>query len=614
MASDPISIRDADGWFVEVNEAAARTLGYTHDEYLRLHVTDIAPPDLNPGQPHRLERLRAGETVVSVRKLRHRDGTVLEAENSSQLLANGYVFTISRDLTERRRQDAERQRLLTAVDQTAESIAVVGADGIVSWVNPAFCRLHGITLEEIAGRRPLEIVGAVDPDDPTRAEVESALAAGEPWSGRVRRRCTDGRIVDLSISISPIRGEKGRVVAWVEIGRDIGREVALEEQLRQAQNMETVGRLAGGIAHDFNNVLAAIRGFAELIHIDAPPGGEAHEMSGEIVRAADRGKALAARLLTFARHRPEEPVVVDLVRVVRESVPLLTQVCDERARVSFDLPPERVAVRVDPAQLEQALVNLVINARDAIAESGTIMVSVRREEVRPGDPATGTGLVPGSYSVLTVADSGAGIAPEALPHLFEPFFTTKPTGSGTGLGLSIVYSVVTAAGGRILVESAPGSGARFGIYLPSTVEDVQLETGAPHPGANDGGRPEVILVVDDEPTILALVHRMLERAGHRVAIAASAEAALQLLDETELRPGLLLSDIRLPGLSGIDLADAVRERLPGLPVVLMSGYEGDHFTPSTAPDLGRFLHKPFQSHELIAAVAAATGQGVPPGR
>ena len=604
LASDAITIRDVDGWFVDINEAAHRMLGYTREEYLTLHVTDIVPPETNPGLDSRIARMRDGETVVGVRRMRRKDGTLIESENSSQILPSGLILTISRDLTTRRRQDEERQRLVAAVDQTAESIAMLNADGVVTWVNPAFARFHGVTADEIAGRRPSDFVHAVAPDDTASAEIAAAMAAGEPWAGWVRRRQADGRIVELDLSISPIRAETGQVVGWVEIGRDVGRERALEEQLQQAQKMEAIGRLAGGIAHDFNNLLAAVSGFAELIHADAEPGGEAREMSREIVRAADRGKALAAQLLTFARQRSDEPVVVDLGRLVQDAAPLLEQVTDERARLSLDLAQDRLPVLVDPMRVEQALLNLVINARDAIAGDGAIVVSTCLETVSRGHRAADAGMALGTCARLSVADTGAGIAPEAIPHLFEPFFTTKPLNRGTGLGLSIVYSVVTAAGGLVLVDSRPGAGARFDLFLPLALA-VATETAEPPaavPSATAGAGQ--LLVVDDEPTVLTVVERMLTRAGHRVVTAGSAEAALELV-AGGLRPALLVTDILLPSMNGLGLAAALRDQLPGLPVLFISGFEGDRVAGESAREAGLFLQKPFRTDELIRSVSAA---------
>ena len=612
LASDPISIRDEDGWFIDANEAAQRMLGYTHEEYLSLHVTDIAPPEANPGLDARMVRLKAGATIVGVRHLRRKDGTLVEGENSSQLLPGGLILTISRDLTERRRQDEERQRLVTAVDQTAEAIAMVDTNGVVTWVNPAFARLHGVAAHEIAGRDPSEFFHPIAPDDTSSTEITAAMAAGEPWAGWVRRRRSDGRLVDLDLSISPIHGEDGRVVGWVEIGRDVGRERALEEQLRQAQKMEAVGRLAGGIAHDFNNLLAAVSGFAELIRGDAAPGGELDEMSGEIMQAAERGKSLAARLLAFARPRGDEPAAVDLGRLVEGAAPILGQVADERAKLTLDLAREPLPVFVDPVLLEQALLNLVINSRDAIAGMGAIVVSTRPEAVGAGHRAAEAGLAPGAYARLSVADTGTGIAPEAIPRLFEPFFSTKPQNRGTGLGLSIVYSVVTAAGGRVLVDSAPGAGARFDVFLP-LVEAAELEaedrTAAVPPVAPGAGP---LLVVDDEPMILAIVERMLTKAGHEVVTAASAEAALEMVDGGVIRPAVLVTDVLLPAMSGLALAAELRGRLPGLPVLFISGYEGDRVAGESAHEAGLYLQKPFRAADLIRWVSAAL-DGVPPG-
>ncbi len=495
---------------------------------------------------------------------------------------------------------ASRDRLAAAIEQTRDIVLMTGSDGTISYVNAAFTSITGFAPSDVLGRsiRDLPQVSGHELDE---LAIDATLASGETWTGPLFGRRADGRSLELEAVISPARDPSGAIIGSVRVARDVTPQRELEAQLRQAQKMEAVGRLAGGIAHDFNNLLGAIRGYAELTHLAAHPGDEVHAFSAEVLKAADRAKVLTHRLLAFARQSPDNPATVDLNEVVRDLTPMLRQIVDERTRLTTELSLEPVFTWIDVALLEQAVLNLVINARDAIPARGTITVSTGFKTIGHVPGQAGSRLAPGRYAVLAVADTGQGIPAEALAHLFEPFFTTKPLHQGTGLGLSTVQAVASGAGGTVMVDSRPGSGARFELLFPAVdrVPDVLAVPSLAEARGLNG--TESVLLVEDEPSMCALLARILSEHGYRVTEAMTAEGALGVV-ETGGPPALVVADVLLPNRSGPDLAETLRIQFPGLAVLFISGYEAERleadlaFEPRTA-----FLAKPFTAVEFLGA-------------
>jgi PAS domain S-box-containing protein len=504
----------------------------------------------------------------------------------------------NRTLLERSRDaEATRDQLAATIELSREIVLVTDLDGTITHVNAAFATVTGYPPDLVLGRSIRDLPWALG-DEPA---IDATLASGESWSGPLFGRRADGHPLELDAAISPTRDPSGAITGSVRVARDVSPQRELEAQLRQAHKMETVGRLVGGIAHDFNNLLGAIRGYAELTHLAAHHGDEVHSFSAEVIKAADRAKVLTHGLLAFARQTPANPATVDLNEVVRDLAPMLRQIVDERTRLTTELSSESVFVQIDVALLEQAVLNLVINARDAIPGRGTINVATGSRTIGRAHEEAGSELPPGRYAVLAVTDTGEGISAEALSRLFEPFFTTKPAEKGTGLGLWTVHAVATGAGGTVTVDSRPGAGARFELLFPA-VERVPDVPTAPSLADAAGLRgAESILLVEDEPSMCSLLSRILSDHGYGVVEATSAEEALRLV-ETGLSPALVVTDVRLPDRSGTDLADTLRAQFPGLGVVLISGYEAkrlerEAFAPRTV-----FLAKPFAAVEFLGAV------------
>ena len=611
MASDAIFIVDDKHHYVDVNEAACTLLGYTREELLSLSIPDVVPVDTNPGQGGRLQQMQEGQAVLSERFARRKDGSLIPIELNGRRLPDGRLHAVVRDISARKRAEAERDRLAAVVEQTNDFVIMADLAGAITYVNPAMSRIWGLEAKGVIGRFLLESFMA-DTRPPIDSEVAAAIASGTTWAGSFFASRADGETIELEQVVSPLRDAAGTVVGWVAAGRDITHERTLEAQLRQAQKMEAMGRLAGGVAHDINNLLAAIRGYTELTHLATNPDDEVYGFSAEVLKAADRAKLLTQRLLTFARQQPTSPETVDVNAVVEGVAPMLHQIVDERTPLAIELAPEPVVVRIDVALLEQAVLNLVINARDAIAGQGTISLATRLELSGPDRGLGQAGRQTAGTVVVSVTDTGSGISPEDLPHLFDPFFTTKPASRGTGLGLSIVYAAVTGAGGTVSVNSKPGAGACFELLLPAldTAPDAISAPAALGTGSLLG--TERVLLVEDEAAVRSFEERVLSDAGYRVAEAASAEEAVALIEQGP-PPALLITDVLLPTTSGPELADLVREKMPGLPVLFVSGYDGDRLSSDGRVGAGTpFLSKPFASEELLRAVRSAINGRTPP--
>jgi two-component system, cell cycle sensor histidine kinase and response regulator CckA len=519
--------------------------------------------------------------------------------------ASGMVAVV-RDVTARK-QAEERLRLLESVVVNAhdaviitEAAALAEPSPRILYVNEAFTAITGYSAAAAVGRSPRFLQGS-DTSRETTAQIRVALERREPVRVEIRNYTRAGRPIWIDLSIAPVTSADGQVSHFVAIMRDVTLRKDLEAQLLQAQKLESIGRLAGGIAHDFNNLLTAIGGYADLA-LDGVGAAPAREDIAEIRRGVDRASALTRQLLAFSRRHAHSPEVLALNDVVAQIEKLLHRLIGPTIDLRAALTPDPTFVAADPVQIEQVLVNLAVNARDAMPHGGVLRIStsvVAREPhallPRPDDTAT-------ALVRLQVCDSGAGMAPEVLEHLFEPFFTTKPAGQGTGLGLATCYGIVHQHGGRIYVESQPGVGTTVTVELPSCAAPAAADAPSLQHALAPEGR-ELLLVVDDEPGIRALMCRVLEGAGYSVLLAADgAEAAAALRSERGATVQLVVSDVLMPVMDGYQLDSWMRAQ--GLRVPLL--YTSGHAMPDDgAGPLRSLLAKPFTADALLRAVRGA---------
>jgi len=489
-------------------------------------------------------------------------------------------------------------------------IWAVDLEGNVTFWNPAAEHIFGWTEAEVIGKR-LPVVADEDQED--YRDWLRRFAAGESITAvERRRRRKDGSVVDVMIWTAPLRGPDGRICGAIAIDSDVSQQKLLEEQFRQSQKLEAVGRLAGGVAHDFNNLLTVIHGYADMISLEAEDRPAICDYAREIEHAAGRASGLTAQLLAFSRRQISQPKVLDLNDVIDHSAKLLRRVIGEDIEVVTNLDAQLGRVKADPIHIDQVLMNLVVNARDAMSAGGRITIETRNQHLDEDYAGRHLGVEAGDYCMLAVSDTGSGMSPETRARLFEPFFTTKEKGKGTGLGLSIVYGIVKQNQGEILVYSELGHGTTFKIYLPMVAAAV-LESEAPGPRIRAAGRGETILVCEDEHSIRELVERMLLRAGYRPLIAQDPEDALRLAHDRGQHIDALLTDLVMPKMSGFDLAREVAALRPEIKTLFMSGYADSHLARGMQLDEKvPFLQKPFTASALARSLRETLENGRAP--
>ncbi len=518
----------------------------------------------------------------------------------------------NRMLSQIQERDNRLVRLATVVEQAAEGIAIADTRGCVEYVNPAFERITGYPEKEAVGRH---LVSFYPEEEVARQDLAQALARNEVWTGRLRAIRADGSVYVEECTLSPVRDPSGRVVNYVALRRDVTREVELEAHLAQAQKLEALGTLAGGIAHDFNNILTPILGHAEAALKRVEPDSSVARSLRRIVRAVERAQELVSQILVFSRREDQGKALVPLRKLLTETLGLLRGSIPRNVEVKIAWNAADDRVWASAVQIQQVVMNLCVNAWHAMEPMGGVLeVCLDRVKVPGASKPVPPDLAPGEYLVIGVRDTGAGMPPEVLERIFEPFFTTKEVGKGSGLGLSMVHGIVRAHDGGIAVESQPGQGTLFRVFLPA----AEAETGATHgttvpaprglvPEKGGKGR---ILVVDDELAVCEFMAQMLEDEGYRVEVATDGAAALRMLNDAAERFDLIITDQTMPGITGIELAGEVRKLQPNLPVVLCTGYART-VTPKALARVGVrwMLSKPVSPDDLLAAVREALQGG-----
>jgi PAS domain S-box-containing protein len=511
--------------------------------------------------------------------------------------------TAEREATAALRASEERFREMTSAIEHLFWLS--NPEGTVAlYVSPAYEKIWGRSCESVY-RDPTSFVDAIHEDDRDRVRARLPLQREGTYDETYRIRRPDGTIVWIRSRAFPIRDASGNVVRVAGIAMDITAQRHLEQQLAHAQRLESIGRLAGGIAHDFNNLLTTILGTVDMQLMEESPSAALREDLAAIKDAGERAATLTSQLLAFARRQTVAPAQLDVAEVARQTEQLLRRVIGEHVELSTVLDREPCVVVADRAQLEQVLVNLVINARDAMPHGGRLSIEARNVSVGlPGsDPALRRAeLDPGEYVMLAISDTGAGISSEVLPHVFEPFFTTKHLGRGTGLGLATCYGIVQQAGGVILVDTQVGAGTTFTILLPRAIPE-RAEPSVLQRSASVSGGTETVLFVEDDPAVRRVGVHIL--AGHDYSVLA-AESGAQALDQVASHAGpiqLLVTDVVMPKMSGPELARRLRASQPDLLVLYCSGYTEDSVVRQSGLEPGTaFLPKPYTRETLLDKV------------
>jgi len=618
-STTPAYCRDLCGRILAANGAFARKFGQPLHELAGRDTTRfINPDDLASYEAAEAELARPPHAAASSHRWLTPQGwrwisweelTLFDAEGTPVA-----VRAIGHDITRQRLAEELYYKLSRAVEQSPVGMVITDAEGRVQYVNPKFTEVSGLTLEDILDRNiPVLREGHATDEDYER--FWSVIRAGGDWQGELSRKAADGSVIWESTKVSCLRNSAGQISNFLCLREDITERKRLEEDLRQAQKMESLGTLAGGIAHDFNNVLAAINGYAELARMRLKGNPDVHDFLGSVLEAAGRATDLVRQILTFSRHeRPERrplalrPVVEEAFKLLRASIP---------STIEFDLifSPDAPAVLADASQVHQILMNLGTNAWHAMGDRpGRLQVRLETRLVDEAYAAAQMGLRPGTYARISVSDTGSGMEPATLRRIFEPFFTTKPVGQGTGLGLAVVHGIMANHDGAVTVYSQPGEGTVFHLYFPAHVgETTPVVTDQ---GSTPLGHGELVLFVDDEELLVQLGRQTLTELGYTVEIARNPAVALELVRSKPSRFALVITDQTMPGMTGLVLASELQRVRPGLPIILMTGY-GLALTPEQieAAGIHQLLIKPTTIHALgtavHAALATATGKSVP---
>ena len=505
------------------------------------------------------------------------------------------------DITEGKQAVEERIRLATVVEQAAESVIISDRRGTIHYVNPAFERLSGYSSKDIVGKN-FRILKSDKHDEVFYREMWKTIASGTAWAGRISNRMKDGSLRQFETTISPIRDKNGVIANFVSVNRDVTQEVALEAQLFQAQKMEAVGTLAGGIAHDFNNLLQVIQGYTEVLQNEVGRNKSSFEALQKILRSAKRGAELTRQLLTFSRKVQSEKRPLDLNREVEQVKNLLERTIPKMIEIELYLSECPAVVSADPIQVEQAIMNLAVNAKDAMPEGGKIVIETERVRLDEQFCKTHLGARPGEYVLLSISDTGHGMDREILEHVFEPFYTTKDVGKGTGLGLAMVYGIVKNHEGYILCYSELNTGTTFKIYLPAMEQSGQRQKPDEMEDLFKGG-DETILLVDDEKYIRELGVELLTDAGYKVLTATDGEGGLELYRKEQEYIDLIILDLVIPGMGGKKCYEEILRINPKAKVLIVSGYSANG-PGKEAIEAGAkgFVGKPFDVSHLLETV------------
>ncbi len=609
--SDAIYVKDAQGRYQHINAAGARLLGRPISEILGHDDTQLLGEAVAQSRAAAEKRLlvfgaleSCEETLPPTGDSRPRHVHSVRGPMRDQAGSIIGTFSISRDVTERRLAEEQIRKLSHAIEQSPVTIVITDMEGRIEYVNPRFTALTGFTREEALGQNPRVLKSGHQSAEFYR-EMWQTIKNGHEWRGVFDNRKKNGEIFTEEAVIAPVKGPDGKVTHFIAIKEDITARLQLEDQLRQSQKMDAIGRLAGGVAHDFNNLLTIIQ--LELATLrDLPDLDEdSREAVRQISAASERATGLTRQLLAFSRKQQKEEQTVQLGELVENMGKLTRRILGEDIALTTCIVPEPIAVRADPGMLEQALLNLAVNARDAMPRGGKLKLTADVTLIDEAYVRQHPGASAGYRAHLAVADTGTGIAPEHLGRIFEPFFTTKAPGKGTGLGLATVYGVVRQHHGWITVESTVGVGTTFHLFLPALMqtEEAEHETS---PGTPPPRGTETIVLAEDDEQIRHLVRAALERQGYTVLAAADGAEALAQAAKGTGRIHLLVTDLVMPGgINGRELAEQLGTSRPGLRTIYITGYPADVVNRQfkVGPH-DRLLRKPFSVRALLDAVRA----------
>ena len=590
----------------EWNPAAEAMFGYSRAEALGKHASFIVPDVAWEQVDNVLQQVLAntgGARSTNKNITRAGEHILCDWYNTSLVDHQGEVVGVASlvmDITARQQAEEERVRLMQAIEQTAEIIVITDADAVIQYVNPAFEKITGYSREEAIGGTP-SILQSGQHSDTFYKKMWQTLAAGKVWRGQLINKKKDGTVYTEDATISPVVDQTGKIINYVAAKHDATHELELEAQLRQAQKMEAVGQMAGGIAHDFNNLLQVISGYVELSQMRDEDEQLLASAIDEIGNAAQRGKGLINQLLAFSRRQVIKPIDLDLNDLIKPLLNMMRGLIGEHIELHFIGGRELGVIFADQGLIEQVLINLCVNARDAMPEGGKLIIETENVLIDGDYARAHTLATPGRYVLLSVTDTGVGMDNQTLERIFEPFFTTKGVGKGTGLGLSTAFGIVKQHNGHITAHSEINKGTIFKIYLPTVARNATEVSRSPR-GAAIGG-DETILVAEDDQAVLALAEHLLTNAGYTVLTAVDGEDAIRVFEEHTDEIDAVMFDVVMPRLGGKQALDRILELRPGLPHLFASGYSENAVHTNFIQKRGlHLLSKPYQTETLLRKI------------
>ena len=597
-------------WSVSfMGSGVEKITGYTSEEYtsgVALWKEMIHPSDLDSLKRVFREAVKAKKKELRVEyRTMHKDGSFRWVADRRQFLYDEQgefrnVDGLILDITTRHRMEEDRSRLAMAVEQSAEAIVVTDLEGTILYVNPAFETISGYSVEEAVGKNPRILHSGIH-DESFYKKMWGTLGRGEIWTGHFINRRKNGSVYEEDATISPVRDPSGDIISFVAVKRDVTRMVSLEKQVRMAQKMESVGTLAGGIAHDFNNALTGIIGFGEMLKLRIANDPKALSDLDEVFRGAERASVLTRQLLTFARRQVIDLANLDLNDVVTGLVKLLRKVTREDIEIRTLLAEGLPTIRADQGQVEQVLMSLSLNARDAMPGGGQLVVETQEAWLDEEYVKQYPYMKSGRYAVLSVSDTGMGMDEETRERIFEPFFTTKGPDKGTGLGLAVVYGIVKQHNGFIHVYSEPGKGTTFRTYFPTV--DFPPDPKAVASREIVRGGNETILLAEDDESVRHLTEQTLSSYGYRVLSSCDGDEAVGMLRRHGEEIAMVVLDVVMPKMGGKQAYAEMIKTFPGMKVLFMSGYSADAIHDSFVLRPGiPFLQKPFGPGDLARKI------------
>lgn len=607
-SADGMRLTDKDGNVVSVNRAFCKLVEMDESELVNQPFNII----YNQSKENQsgIEKYKQRFKNKSVdkyleRKMTFSSGKTVDLEISSSFIetddSNPLLFSIFRDVSERKKAEAEIRKLSMVVEQSPISIIITDTDGNIQYVNPEFCSLTGYTKKEVYGKNP-NILKSGEHGKSFYKELWDTITAGNIWKGEIHNKKKNGDLFWEDAIISPLFNEENQISHFIALKEDITRNKELAEQLHQAQKLEAIGQLAGGVAHDFNNLLTIINGYGSLVLEKMKKDDPLKKDITQIVTAGEKAGSLTQQLLAFSRKQIVRPQIININHIISGIEKMLRRLIGEDIKLNCILNKNIGYTKCDPGQIDQIIMNLAVNARDAMPKGGKLTIETSNVNLDDNYKKLHFDVKPGKYVLITVSDNGIGMDAETQKRIFEPFFTTKEVGKGTGLGLATVYGIIKQNNGYIWVYSELNVGTTFKIYLPVAVDEDAPDTADFESSENLFGT-EIILLVEDDANVRELTGEILKNNGYKVIVAGNGSEALQEINDVQEDIDLLITDVIMPGMNGRDLAQRLKRVFPELETIYISGYTDETISRHGILEKGiPFIQKPFKREEFLKLV------------